>query len=68
MIAKLLYYQNISRPERIQQNNVVEDIKEIKSSFDINQKISNVVNTYLTEGNDQGKFITPTYNKTGYEI
>ena len=41
---------------------------EIKESFDINLKIQNVVQTYLTEGNNQGKFITPTYHDTGYEI
>ncbi|MEI7918877.1 MAG: hypothetical protein WCH65_01320 [bacterium] len=68
VIAKLLYYQNISRPERLQQTGVAEDMTEIKNSFDINQKVSNIVTTYLTEGNDQGKFITPTYNTTGYEI
>jgi len=68
MVAKLLYYQNITRPERTQQTNVTQDMGEIKDSFDINQKISNIVTTYLTEGSDQGKFITPTYNSTGYEI
>lgn len=68
MIAKLLYYQNITWPERLQQTGVAEDMTEIKSSFDVNQKVSSIVATYLTENNDQGKFITPTYNTTGYEI
>jgi len=68
MVAKLLYYQNITWPERLEQTSVVDDMAEIKESFDINLKIQNVVQTYLTEGNDQGKFITPTYNSTGYEI
>ncbi|MCX6825442.1 MAG: VCBS repeat-containing protein [candidate division SR1 bacterium] len=68
MIAKLLYYQNITWPERLQQTSVAGDIEEIKSSFDVNRKISNIVNTYLTEGSDQGKFITPIYNTTGYEV
>lgn len=68
MVAKLLYYQNIAWPERLQQSTVADDMAEIKSSFDVNQKISDVVNTYLTEGNDQGKFITPVYNNTGYEV
>lgn len=68
MIAKLLYYQNITRPERVQQDTVMEDMMEIKDSFDINNKVSHVVQTYLTEGNNQGKFITPTYNTTWYEI
>jgi hypothetical protein len=68
MIAKILYYQNITWPERLQQSTVAQDMTEIKDSFDVNQKISNIVTTYLTEGNDQGKFITPTYNTTGYEV
>jgi hypothetical protein len=68
MIAKIFYYQNSTRPERRQQSTVVEDMTEIKESFDINQKINQVTKTYLTEGNDQGEFITPIYNTTGYEV
>ena len=49
MIAKLFYYQNITRPERLQQSTVAEDIVEIKNSFDINQKISQITNTYLKQ-------------------
>lgn len=68
MIAKVFYYQNSARPERLPQSSVIEDMKEIKNSFDINQKIFQVTNTYLTEGSDQGKFITPVYNITWYEV
>ncbi len=68
MIAKLFYYQNITRPERLQQSTVTEDIVEIKNSFDINQKISQITNAYLKQWNDQGKFITPVYNTTWYEV
>jgi len=64
MIAKLLYYQNIEWPERLKQTSVADDMTEIKNSFDINRKISAVANTYLTEGNEQGKFITPVYDST----
>jgi len=68
MIAKLFYYQNITWQERLAQTTVVDDLAEIKGSFDINQKISRVNTTYLTEGSDEGKFITPMYNVTGYEV
>ena len=68
MIAKLFYYQNNTWPERLEQSTVTEDISEIKDSFDINQKISQITNTYLREGKNQGKFITPIYNITGYEV
>lgn len=68
IVAKLLYYQNITWPERMKQETVAQDIAEIKDSFDINQKINHVIDTYLVEDNDQGKFLTPTYESTGYEI
>ena len=68
LIANFLYQQNIARPEKLKQETVLADISEIKASFDVNQKISNVVHTYLTQNNDQGKFLTPTYNSTGYEV
>lgn len=68
MIAKIFYFQNIGRPERLTQSTVAGDMAELKNSFDINQKIGQITNTYLRSGSDQGKFITPVYNKTGYEV
>lgn len=68
MIAKLYYYQNSTWQERLQQETVEKDLTETKESFDINQKISQVTKTYLTEKNNQGKFITPVYNDTWYEV
>jgi len=68
MIANFLYQQNITRPEKLKQSTVIDDINETKASFDINYRISDVVSTYLTKDNDQGKFLTPTYSKTGYEV
>jgi len=64
LIAKFLYQQNIARPEKLKQDTILADISETQASFDVNQKISNVVHTYLTQNNDQGKFLTPTYNQT----
>ena len=68
MIANFLYQQNITRPEKLKQSTVIDDINETKASFDINYRISDVVSTYLTKDNDQGKFLTPTYSKMGYEV
>ena len=68
LIAKFLYQQNIARPEKLKQDTILADISETQASFDVNQKISNVVHTYLTQNNDQGKFLTPTYNQTWYEV
>jgi len=61
-IAKLMYYQNITRQEKLPQTNVIADINETKSSFDINKKTSYIMKNYLSDGNDQGPFITPTYS------
>lgn len=68
MIARFLYQQNNARPEKLVQTGVVENINESKSSFDINQKIQQITQTYLTKNNDQGKFVTPTYKSKGYEV
>jgi hypothetical protein len=61
-LGKFFYQQNIARPEKMKTNTVEESISEAKSSFDINNKISNVLQNYLQTDNDQGKFLTPTYN------
>ena len=44
LIAKLLYYQNSSRPERKISTSVTNDIAEIQNSFNINKKISDTAN------------------------
>ena len=67
-LGKFFYQQNIARPEKIKTNTVEESIKETKSSFDINKKVSNIVQNYLQTDNDQGKFLMPTYNTTWYEV
>jgi hypothetical protein len=61
-LGEFLYQQNIARPEKLKTDDVVASINEAKSSFDINKKISNVVQNYLQTDNDQGKFLMPTYN------
>jgi hypothetical protein len=64
MIAKLFYYQNISWKEKSPQQKIDMDITQTKDSFDINKKTIQVATLYLTENNNQGKFITPVYNDT----
>jgi len=68
MVANFLYQQNMARPEKLETDTVVGNINESKASFDINYRISNAVKTYLQENNNQGSFITPTYNAKGYEV
>jgi len=68
LIAKLLYYQNSSRPERKLTTTVSSDIAEIQNSFNINKKISDTANIYLQSKHNEGAFVSPTYNQTGYEV
>lgn len=64
MIANFLYQQNRAWNQKTTQDTVQEDIQSTQKFFDINQKIHNTVQTYLTKNNDQGKFLTPNYNTT----
>lgn len=67
-IAKLLLYQNSNRPEKKANTTVAEDIQSLQSNFDINNKIIRITNDYLQSNNNQGAFLSPTYNQTGYEV
>jgi hypothetical protein len=53
MLGKLIYYQNITQPEKNPQTNVIDDINENKSAFDVNKKITDVMSKYLSGNNDQ---------------
>jgi len=48
-----MYYQNITRPEKLSNTGIVADINENKAAFDVNKKISDVMNKYLSGDNDQ---------------
>jgi len=52
-IAKLMYYQNITRQEKQPQTGILADINETKSSFDINKKTAYIMQNYLSGNNDQ---------------
>lgn len=68
LIAKLLYYQNSSRSERKLTSTIGDDIQDIQDKTNINKKISDTTNIYLQSKHDEGAFVSPTYNKTGYEV
>lgn len=53
LIAELLHYHNLPWQERLHDNNVTDDIEQIRASFDINHKISEVVSEYLKVDNDK---------------
>ncbi len=53
LIAKLLYQQNIARPEKGIKTDVNDDIAEAQNTFNVNQKISDTTDTYLQSDNNQ---------------
>ena len=52
-LAELLYYQSVSNNLREYFDNIWEDINETRETFDINKKISYVMEEYLKEDNDK---------------
>lgn len=68
LVAKLLLYQNSNWTERKKASTVADDIANIKDSFNINKKISDTTNIYLQSKHNEGAFVSPTYNRTGYEV
>lgn len=52
-LAELLYYQSVSNNLREYFDNIWEDINETRQTFDINKKISYVMEEYLKEDNDK---------------
>ncbi|MBU0626169.1 hypothetical protein KKG31_07860 [Patescibacteria group bacterium] len=53
MLGKVMYYQNITRQEKRTQTDILDDINETKTAFDINKKTSYITNNYLVKDNDQ---------------
>lgn len=53
IIAKLLSYQNSSRPERKLETEVTKDIANIQDNFNINKKISDTTNIYLQSNHNE---------------
>lgn len=69
-----LWYANIHRPTRAVSSNVSQDLKNIKDSFDLNNKISRITSSYLQRGIDnwltpnQKQLMFPAYISGGYEV
>ncbi|NOZ44430.1 MAG: hypothetical protein GXP45_04805 [bacterium] len=68
LLAKLLYFQNLPWQERKKYDSVADTLDNLRSSFDINAKISNVVSNYLKADNDQGPILSPDYSSGAYEL
>ncbi len=67
-IAHILYVQNSLWKERLSSNKLEDNIKFLKQSADINNKISFIMNDYLVQNNTNPKLSLPSYNVSGYEL
>ena len=67
-IADMIYYQNISRQKKTIWTTIQEDLDKQRTDFDINEKISYILDNYLISDNNKGKFLTPDYRDDWYEV
>jgi len=67
-ISHIIYYQNIGWPQRKVGGTIQEDISNIVKDFDVNEKISHIMDNYLVSDNNLWAFITPWYRDDGYEV
>lgn len=68
IIAELLYYQNLTNKEKSFSPEVLEDLNHLKNSFNLNNKVSYVLQQYLVKGNTKSPLVIPHYQHTGYEV
>ena len=75
-VAELLYYQNIGIKSRSISDDIERDIASANSSFNINNKVEYILNSYLTQNKDKElskkglypQMIVPNYATKGYEV
>jgi hypothetical protein len=49
----MIYYQNIAWKEKKIGETIQEDIDNTRSNFDVNNKITHIVDNYLVKDNDK---------------
>jgi hypothetical protein len=49
----MLYYQNIARDQREIGETILEDMDNARYDFDINEKITHIVDNYLIKDNNK---------------
>jgi len=67
-ISHMIYYQNIAWQQRELWDTIEEEMSNNRSAFDVNEKISHIVDNYLVSENNKWNFITPWYRDEGYEV
>lgn len=67
-IANMIYYQNITWPEKTISGTIQGDYDNQRTDFDINEKISYLMKNYLISDNNKWQYLTPKYRDNWYEV
>ena len=67
-IANMIYLQNVSRQIKTLSGTIQGDFDNQRVDFDINEKVSYLMDNYLVSDNYKGNYLTPDYRSSGYEV
>lgn len=67
-IADMIYYQNITWKTKTISDTIQWDIDNQRTDFDINEKISYILDNYLVSNNNRWNILTPYYRDNWYEV
>ena len=67
-VSNIIYYQNIAWPEKTISGTIQWDFDNQRTDFDINEKISYLMDNYLIADNNRWNYITPNYRDSWYEV
>ena len=67
-IAEMIYYQNVAWQTKSISGTIQWDFDNQRQDFDINEKISYLMDNYLVKDNDKWSFLTPDYRPDWYEV
>ena len=67
-IADMIYYQNITWQTKTVSPTIQEDFDNQRTDYDVNEKISYILDNYLITDNNKWNFLTPNYRDNWYEV
>lgn len=67
-IAEMIYYQNVTWQAKTISGTIQWDFDNQRVDFDINEKVSYLMDNYLVKDNDKWSYLTPSYRPDWYEV
>ena len=67
-ISNIIYYQNIAWQEKTLSETIQGDFDNQRTDFDINEKITYLMDNYLVAENNRWNYLTPKYRDNWYEV